>query len=124
MKTVHYLSALLIGYLVFGVSSYLLFAISGVDPHVRPEGSFVFFAIVYGSFFAYLGGYVTAWIARSRELLLSRILMLLIIVIAIISIMVTGGNNWSEISALFMSLLAPLGGWVRWKKHLRLNNAE
>lgn len=52
------LIAIVVGYLVFGINSAILFAASGQDPHLFPTPGFLVCSIVYGAAVAALGGYL------------------------------------------------------------------
>jgi ABC-type transport system involved in multi-copper enzyme maturation permease subunit len=104
------------GYLVFSITAVLLFRISGVDPHHSPAIEFIIGSIVYGVFFAGLGGYVSATIAKRKELAHALVVAGIIAVIAIVSLILAPkeGILWSELATLL--LMAPaawIGGYLR-----------
>jgi hypothetical protein len=115
--------SIIAGYLVFSVTAVLLFRISGVDPHQSPAIGFIIGSIAYGVFFAGLGGYVSATIARGKELTHALVVAGIIAIIAIVSIIVapTGGLMWFELATLL--LMAPaawLGGYLRSRQAQRM----
>ena len=61
--------AIVAGYLVFGVSSAILFRVSRQDPHLLPTPGFFVCSVVYGTAFATAGGYFTARLAPRRPLI-------------------------------------------------------
>ena len=112
------------GYFVFAVSAVLLFSLSGRDSHdVVPTG-FMLTSIIYGAFFAALGGYVTATIARRNEVRHAPILSLVIGTAAFISLLSRPGKGaiWSQLSALLvMAPAAMIGGYLRTRKTEKLS---
>jgi hypothetical protein len=60
--------AVIAGYALFALSAVLLFGVSGVPPETWPGIRFVVLAIVYGSAFAALAGFVTATLAPRAPL--------------------------------------------------------
>jgi hypothetical protein len=108
--------AIIAGYLVFGVSSGLFFGLSGRDPHADPTPLFAIASVSCGVVFAALGGFVTAYLARTAPPLHVGILAAVIAFIAMLSaaLQFRTGSVWSEISTLMFMLPAVfLGGWLR-----------
>ena len=108
--------AVLVGYLVFGVSAILLFKVVGVDPRQEPELGFRIWSTLYGVFFALSGGYVAARIAGKKEITHASAVACILTVIATVSLIAQPGHAslWSQIAALgFMTPAAILGGLVR-----------
>lgn len=108
--------AVLIGYLVFGVSSVLLFWLSGVDPRQQPEIGFRIGSTIYGVFFAFLAGYVAARMAGKKEIKHATAVACILAVIATASLIAQPGHRslWSQIAVLgFMVPATVLGGVVR-----------
>ncbi len=112
------------GYFIFAVSAVLLFSLSGRDSHdVAPPG-FMLTSIIYGAFFAALGGYVAATIARRHEFRQAAILSLVIGTGAFISLLARPGKGaiWSQLSALLvMAPAAMIGGYLRNRKTEKLS---
>ena len=111
------IAGIIVGYLIFAVPSFLLFRLTHVDPHAPASLSFEFIAVVYGIFFAFLGGYIGA--AVGRKLWVSIAITIIIATGAVFSILATGINwSWSPIAALiFMVPAAFSGGWWRMRHH-------
>jgi hypothetical protein len=104
------------GYFVFSITAVLLFRISGVNPYQSPAIEFIIGSIVYGVFFAGLGGYVCATIARRKEFMHALAVAGIIAVIAIVSIILApkDGQLWSELATLLLMVpAAGLGGYLR-----------
>ena len=60
--------AVVVGYLLFGLSAVAFFRLSGHDPHAAAGAAFMIFSIVYGVAFAVGGGYLAALIAGRFEI--------------------------------------------------------
>ena len=108
--------AILIGYLVFGISAVILFQLSHVDPHQLPGVGFMIGSTIYGVVFAIAAGYTAARIAGKKELVYAGIVACLLALLAFISIIAQPGlqTHWSQIAAIiFMAPAAILGGWFR-----------
>lgn len=104
--------AIIAGYLVFGVSSAILFRVSAQDPHLLPTPGFFVCSVAYGTAFAATGGYLAARLAPSRPLLHAAILASLLAVGALVAIAVerSAGSIWSQLLVLFLMTPAALGG--------------
>ena len=108
--------AVLVGYLVFGVSTILLFVVAGVDPRQEPELGFRIWSTVYGVFFAFAGGYVAARISGKKEITHASAVACILAFLATASLVAQPGHGslWSQIAALgFMTPAAILGGVLR-----------
>jgi peptidoglycan/LPS O-acetylase OafA/YrhL len=108
--------AVLVGYLIFGVSSILLFLIAGVDAKQTPELGFRIWSMFYGIFFAALGGYIAARMAVQRELWHAAAVAIIMAVVVTISLIAQPGGSsiWSHIAVLgFMVPAVILGGILR-----------
>ena len=104
------------GYLIFGVSAALLFAVTGQDPHVMPGAAFLVLSIAYGMVFAGIGGYAAAAFAPRRPVLHAAIVAGIIAVGATASLLAKPGAGaiWSEAAALvLMAPCAVIGGILR-----------
>ena len=58
------IAGVVVGYLIFAVPSFLLFRVTGHDPHAPATLGFEVAAVVFGMLFALLGGYVGTAIAQ------------------------------------------------------------
>ena len=107
------ITGIVIGYAIFAVPAFLLFRLTHHDPHAPNTMAFEVFAIVYGVFFAALGGYVGTAISGKRGLWVSLVIAAILAVGAIASLVATG-MSWSPIAALVcMGPAALVGGWLR-----------
>ena len=110
------LLAVLVGYLVFGIPTVLLFTVAGIDPRQAPELGFRIWSTVYGVFFAFAGGYVAARIAGKREIAHAGVVACILAILATVSLIAQPGHGslWSQIAALgFMTPSVILGGVLR-----------
>lgn len=102
------------GYMVFGASAFLLFQLSGIDPHQPAPIGFKIASVIWGCVFALVAGWLTARVAGTRPVVHAAILAVLIALGALVSIATRPGEAmWSQISAL--ALMAPsacLGGRI------------
>jgi hypothetical protein len=111
--------AVLVGYIVFAGSAVLLFQVSGHRPHAAASLFFEAGTVVYGMFFAAVGGWVTAWIAVRRPIKHGVLLACVIAAGAIVSLLFSNAAaTWSQWSALL--LMAPLAiGGAYWRSHVQ-----
>ena len=108
--------AVLVGYLVFGISAVALFQLAHIDPHQQPGIGFMIGSSLYGIVFAGAAGYTAARIAGKRELANASLVAGIIALLAFISILAQPGlpTYWSQIAAIVvMAPAAVLGGWLR-----------
>lgn len=109
-------AGVMLGYLLFAIPAFLLFAITHHDPHAPATVSFEIGAIAYGALFALLGGYAGTVIAGRSDMMVGNIIAAFIVVIAVAS-MIAVGIGWSPLSAIvFNAPAAILGGYLRVKK--------
>ena len=114
--------AVVVGYLVFGVSAVVLFEVSGVDPKATPSVPFAILSTCYGMAFAGAAGFVTATIAARSELRHGATVAGVIAVLATLSLVIerSAGSVWSQIASLvLMAPAAVAGGYVRYRIRLR-----
>jgi hypothetical protein len=101
-----------LGYLVFAGSAFLLFRITGHNPHIPASIGFEISSVVYGMLFAWLAGYIASFIGGRPDAIAAWILGCIIAVGAIVSMTMTV-VSWSQITALlFMAPMAVVGGWT------------
>lgn len=116
MRTV---AGIILGYLAFALPVFLLFRVTHQDPHAPTIMGFEIMAILYGIFFAFLGGNWGTAIACRSDMWVSGIIAVIMAAIAIAS-MVKMGIGWSPMSALVLMVPAELvGGYVQSRKERR-----
>ena len=108
--------AVVVGYLIFALSAFALFQVSGRPPHQAAPMSFMLGSIVCGMIFALVGGFVAAWLARRRPVAHGVAVAAVVALGAAVSLLTTpaGSAVWSQVAALaLMAPCAVLGGWLR-----------
>lgn len=108
--------AVIVGYLVFALSAFAFFQISGQPPHQAAPVPIMIASIAFGMAFAALGGFVAARLARRRPLAHGFAVGGVLAAGAAISLLNTTGKGaiWSQVAALvLMAPCAVLGGWLR-----------
>ena len=114
MYILRHLAAVVLGYLVFGVSAFALFQITGREPHEAASLGFMIGSTLYGMAFAALGGFVAAKIAPEGPILHAGAVMLLIELLGFAALLARPSEAiWSQIAV--MVLMAPsalAGGWM------------
>jgi hypothetical protein len=106
------ITGVILGYVVFAGSAFLLFRITGHNPHVPASVSFEISAIVYGMLFAWLAGYIASFIGGRPDATAAWIVGGVIAVVAVVSMIMTV-VSWSQVTAvLFMAPMAVAGGWT------------
>ena len=108
--------AVIVGYLIFALSAFAFFQVSGQPPHQAASMPIMLGSVAFGMVFALLGGYVAAWLARRRPLAHGVGVAGVLALGAAISLVSTFGTGagWSPVAAL--ALMAPcaiFGGWLR-----------
>ena len=105
-------TGVILGYLVFAGSAFLLFRITGHNPHVQASISFEISTIMYGMLFAWLAGYIASFVGGRPDAMAAWIVGAVIAIGAIVSMIMTV-VSWSQLSALlFMAPMAVVGGWT------------
>ena len=102
------------GYMVFAISSVLLFTLTGHHPHQDAPFNFQLITIAYGVFFSILAGAVVQLIAKQKNLTLNYILAFVMFALAGTSMAVSGGSHWTQLFAMF--IFAPVsivGGYIK-----------
>jgi hypothetical protein len=105
MSILRSVAAVVGGYVIFAISAFALFQVSGRDPHAPQPVWFMVASTVYGMLFAALGGFVAARISPTRALLHATIVAGVLALGAIVSLVTSTGATWSQWSALI--LMAP-----------------
>jgi O-antigen/teichoic acid export membrane protein len=111
--------SVVVGYFIFALSAFAFFRISGQPPHQAAPMPIMLGSIAFGMVFALLGGYVAAWLARSRPLAHGAAVAAVLALGATISLLSTLGKAavWSQVAALvLMAPCAVLGGWLRFRQ--------
>ena len=101
------------GYLLFAVSAVLLFALSGIDPHVDAGFGTMAIVVLFGAIFSFAGGFVAKLIADGGTMMVNYVLALLTAGFAAFSLIKSPGSHYTQISAIV--IFAPLsfvGGLV------------
>jgi hypothetical protein len=116
MSLLRSIAAVVTGYLVFGLSTAVLFGIADQDPHSSASRAYMIGTILYGAVFAGIGGFLTAWMATARRMIHVAILAGIIAGGALVSILMRSADDplWSQIAAIV--IIAPaaiVGGWLR-----------
>jgi hypothetical protein len=106
------LGAVIAGYLVFGVSAALLFAISGRPAEQWPGWPFAVFATVYGAVFAALAGALAGALAPRAPFRHAGAVSILLVTAAVVSWLAQGGaiSPWSQLATIFAFAPAALAG--------------
>lgn len=108
--------AVVIGYLLFGLSAVAFFRLTGHDPHAPASAAFMILSTLYGVFFAVLGGYLAALIASKFEIEHAFAVATLVAAIGAASYIAEapGESKWTQLSAiLIIAPAAILGGYLR-----------
>ena len=108
--------AVAVGYLIFALSAFAFFQISGQAPHAAAPMPIMLGSIALGMVFALVGGYAAARLARRRPLAHGIAVAVVLALGAAISLLGTLGKGavWSQVAALvLMAPCAVLGGWLR-----------
>lgn len=116
MRILRSIGAVLIGYLIFALSAFGFFQISGQAPHQAAPPAVMFGSIVIGMASAWVGGYAAAWLAGRKPWAHGVAVAAVLALGATVSLLSTVGHGaiWSQLAALaLMAPSAAFGGWVR-----------
>ena len=105
-------SGIILGYLIFAGSAFLLFRITGHNPHSPASISFEIGAIAFGVLFAVLAGFIASFIGGRRDMFAAKCVAIILALGAILSMIATV-VSWSQVWAVVV--MAPavlLGGWM------------
>jgi hypothetical protein len=106
--------SVIVGYLIFAVSSVLLFTLTSHKPHGDASTTFKIATIIYGVFFSVIAGFVVQLIAKQKTLTLNYILALVIFLFAAISLITATGTHWTQLFAmLIFAPVSVLGGYIK-----------
>lgn len=109
------IGSVILGYLLFAVSAFLFFQLSGQRPHAAAAPVVMAASIVVGGVAACAGGFVAARLAGRKPLLHGTAVAVVLAAGAIVSLVSTLGHGaiWSQVAALvLMAPSAVLGGWA------------
>ena len=96
------------GYLVFALSSIMLFTLTSHKPHEQATIVFKLITIGWGLFFSGLAGYVVQWIGKTQSITLNFSLAIIIFVLAATSMLLSKGSHWTQLFAMFIFAPASL----------------
>jgi len=107
-----FVSGVILGYLIFAGAAFLMFRITGHDPHAPASISFEIGAIVFGVLFAALAGFIASFIGGRRDMMAAKCVAVILALVAIVSAIATG-FSWSQVWAVIaMAPAVLLGGWM------------
>jgi hypothetical protein len=104
------------GYIIFVISSLLLFRLSGVKPHSEASVAFMFLTFVYGTVFSFISGVVAQVIAKKNNLKVNYVLFVIMAGFATFSLFKSEGSSWTQLLAIFVfAPISILGGffWIK-----------
>ena len=116
MKTFRSIAAVVLGYLVFAVSAFLFFQLSGQPAHAAAPPTIMAASSLVGIVAAFAGGFGAALIAGYRPFAHGIAVAVVLAVGALVSLVSTWGHGaiWSQVAALvLMAPAAAFGGWAR-----------
>ena len=102
-----------VGYIVFGAASVMLFIMSEHQPHDPATVPFMIVATIYGMVAALVGGLIATAISGRPDGRAGAIVAIVIAIGAVISMFTVpeGGQRWSMVAAIvLMAPMAWLGG--------------
>jgi putative membrane protein (TIGR04086 family) len=115
--------AVVVGYVIFALSAFAFFKISGQPPHQVAPLPIMIGSIALGMVSALFGGYAAARLARRRPLAHGGAVAAVLALGATLSLLGTLGQGavWSQVAALaLMAPCAALGGWLRLRQVSRV----
>ena len=116
MPVIRSIGSVVLGYLIFALSAFAFFQLSGQPPHAEAPFSIMLASILVGVAAAFAGGHVAARLAGRKPVAHGIAVAVILAIGAAISLVSTLGHGavWSQISALvLMAPGAALGGWFR-----------
>jgi len=116
MQVFRSIGSVVVGYLVFALSAFAFFQLSGQPPHSAVPLSVMLASILVGVVAAFAGGYVAALLAGRRPEAHGLAVAAILALGATASLISTLGHGaiWSQLAALaLMAPSAALGGWAR-----------
>ena len=115
MQTLRSIGSVIAGYLLFAVSAFLFFQLSGQRPHAAAAPAVMAASILVGGVAAFAGGFLAARLAGRKPLLHGMAVAVVLAAGATASLASTIGHGaiWSQVAALvLMAPAAALGGWA------------
>ena len=119
LTMIRQISAIILGYFIFVITSILLFKVSGVKPHGEASVVFMIVTLVYGAIFSFISGLVAQLIAKTNNLKINYILFVIMAGFATFSLFKSSGSSWTQLMAIFVfSPVSVLGGyfWIKRNK--------
>ena len=108
--------AVIIGYAVFVILSLAFFRLTGINAKVAPLYKVMMLTSVFGTFTSLLAGFITQYIAKSKDLKVTLILALLMASFATFSYFKSSGSHWTQILAIFVFAPASIVGGLLYIK--------
>ena len=108
--------AVLVGYLIYAIPTVMLYSITGQSYSLQPSDRFLLGNTLQGIVFAFLGGYVAAWIAPQRDRLHAGVVGLIIATAALLQAYgrpAPGASGGPLALLFFIAPSAWLGGVLR-----------
>jgi O-antigen/teichoic acid export membrane protein len=116
MQALRSIGSVVLGYLVFALSAFGWFQLTGQHPHAQAPLAIMIGSTVVGVVAAFAGGYLAARLAGRRPMAHGVAVAVVLALGATISLASTLGHGaiWSQVAALvLMAPAAVLGGGVR-----------
>ena len=106
------IGAVVAGYFVFAASAFLLFQLSGRDPHADLPFTFKLASTIWGAVFAMVGGWLAAHVSVGNPARHAAAVAIVIAAGALLSLALDpSGARWSQLAAIaVMAPCAWLGG--------------
>jgi len=116
VQIIRSIGSVILGYLVFALSAFAYFQLSGQQSHAKAPFSIMLTSILVGIAAAFAGGYLAARLAGRRPAAHGLAVAAILATGATVSLVSTIGHGaiWSQVAALvLMAPSAALGGWAR-----------
>jgi len=113
--------AVIVGYAIFAISAGLWFQLTGQAPHTDAAISFQLATLLYGALFSLSGGFITQLIAKTNSTKVNIALMIVMLVLALTSLLLSSGNHWTQwMTIVVFAPLALFGGYIRRRSHNKI----
>lgn len=106
MAVLRIIAGVIVGYLVFAVSSLLFFRLNEIDPHAKADAGTMAAVIVFGMVAALVAGIITKLIAPGPKRSANIGLGVLIAAFALVSMLMSSGDHYTQTAAII--LFAPI----------------